>query len=883
MRGAVRRDVPSRLAGIVALILRLAPGAFRAAYGAVIVADMDRVLRSERLRAGRRAMTRLWLRGLWDAVRTVGRERRLDGPPRQGPLGDLGSDLRGALRAWRRAPGFALTVVLTLASGVGLAAAIFAFADGYLFRPLPYDNPEELYLVRAPDARGEFLRASEAESLRASPVGHYGFVDGERSSPVSSATLRIDDRDVRARFSGLGEGYGDVTGVALVMGRHFTRDDHRGVEPIPVWLAHRFWMREFGGDRTVLGRTYIVNADNRRVRIEIAGVTDPAVTTFSPNFGAFNTLADGFAPALPREPDSGRYVTLATPVVRLRPGTSRERAEAEISAALQIIRPGPNGTQRSVRLDSLQAEHVKAGRPTAVLLLTGAVLAMALVTVNLVHLLLSRSVARAREIATRAALGASRWRLARLFLVESFLHGVAGVAGGLLLARWLTLSLAANIPTRGTEAGTLAMVAMTFDARVVAFAIAAGLMVALVGGLWPAWRAAHMPLVAAARTESGGGPRVSARLSRAILASEVGVSTVVLTGAVFAGIGIWRFLNQPLGYDMTDRFSVAFPAVPGQTGGAADWPAVRRAVGAIAGVEAASAIWEPVRHEVRVGDRVLDARTVSPLAIGPTDLEAMGLHLLAGRPPTASETAGPAAVVVIDDRFARMAWPDEPPLGKRVHVAGVPHDVIGVVQHPRFSLMRDTPPVLFVPGQDSLERKGITVWAPGLSETELAVRIEAVLQAIAPGYRPNVSARSFDRAFGDDIANVRFQRPIVLVLGAFAFTVAGIGLFGLVAYLVEQRTRDFGIQLALGARPAHIWRDLIRQSLVPSVVGLAGGIAGAFGLASLMRAGMFGWESSLSLSIGVVAALVLCVAVLAVVGPARRAVRIDPAVTLRSV
>jgi ABC-type antimicrobial peptide transport system permease subunit len=176
----------------------------------------------------------------------------------------------------------------------------------------------------------------------------------------------------------------------------------------------------------------------------------------------------------------------------------------------------------------------------------------------------------------------------------------------------------------------------------------------------------------------------------------------------------------------------------------------------------------------------------------------------------------------------------------------------------------------------------MTVWAPGVTEAALTERIAAVLQTLAPGYQPSVSARTFERAFGDDIANVRFQRPVVLVLGAFAFAVAGIGLFGLVAYLVEQRTRDFGIRLALGARPAHIWRDLVRQSLVPALFGLVGGIGGAAALAGIMRAGMFGWESSLSLSIAVVGFLVLFVAVLAVVGPARRALRIDPAVTLRS-
>jgi predicted permease len=870
------------LARMAAVALRAAPRAFRAEYGADITAALTTLLADERARRGTLPMLMLWGRGLADAIRTAARERRAArwATPLW-PFGDLGADIRAALRSSWRSPGISLTIVLTLVFGIGLAAAIFAFADGYLFRPLPYADPDQLYLVRAPDARGEFLRAAEADALRASPVGRFGFVDGERSSPLSSGRqVRIGDRTVPLRFSGIGEGFGTVTGVKLMLGRHFTAEEHRGIEPVPVWLTHRTWLREFGGDRDVLGRRYSVEGDGRRVEVEIVGVTDPAVTTFDANFGRSNTLPDGFAPARPRQPDSGRVVTLATPVVRLPPGTSPAQAEAEIGAALQHISPARAGGVRFVRLDSLQDEHVKAGRPTAVLLMIGAALALALVTVNLVYLLLTRGAARAREIATRAALGASRWRISRLFLVESLLHGAAGVTGGLLLARWLTISLAANIPTRGTDAGTLALVTMAFDARVAAFAIVSGMIVAALGGIWPAWRAAGMPLVAAARTQSGAGPRLSARTSRAILASEVAISSVVLTGAVFAGIGIWRYLNQPIGRDMTDRFSVAFP-VAGQTAATGvDWPAVRRGIADASGIRAVSGTFSTVREPVRIGDRELDPRAVFPIAIGPGGVEAMGLHLLAGRSPTPED--GLDTVALVDDRFARMGWPDGSPLGQRVHVGAATLEIIGVIAHPRFSLASDSPPVVVVPGVAPLERTSLTVWAPGLTETELTERIAAVLRTLAPGHRPNVAAHSFDRAFGDDVANVRFQRPIVIVLGAFAFLVAGVGLFGLVAYLVEQRTRDFGILVALGARPAHIWRDLLRQSLVPAAIGVLVGLGAASALAGVMRAGMFGWESSAPLSMSTVGAIMLVVATLAAAFPARRVIRTDPSVTLRA-
>ena len=578
----------------------------------------------------------LWMRALGDAWRAAHRARRMDAASdgSRRPLGDLRGDFRGAWRSIRRTPSFSLTVVVTLASGLGLASAVFAFADGYLFRLIPFGDPQELYLVRAPDQRSEFLRASEAEALRASPVGRYGFVDGERSSPVGFVMLELGGRQVPVLIGGIGEGFGEVTRVKLAFGRYFTAEDHRVRETVPVWLTHRFFVRELGGDPDILGRRYVARAGARAMTIEVVGVTDPSVTTFNTKFGANNQLAAGFAPALPMEPDSGRFVTLATPIVRLPPDVRRERAEAEIAAALQAIRPGPGGTLRRVRLDSLQEAHGKAGRATARLLMIGAALAMALVLVNLVHLLLTRGVARSAEIATRAALGASRWRLTRLFLVESLMYGAAGVATGLVLARWLTLTLAENLPTRGTDAGTLALVSMQFDSRVVVFAIVVGLGVAVMGGLWPGWRATRVRLVASTHTPGGSGTRMSSRLSRTLLASEVAVTTVVLTGAVFAGIGIWRFMNQPLGLDLVDRFGVGFPAVAGASAEAVDWVAVREAVRRVEGVRAASAVFESSRERVRLGDQILERDAAAVLELGADGIAALGLRLLAGRAPT---------------------------------------------------------------------------------------------------------------------------------------------------------------------------------------------------------------------------------------------------------
>jgi predicted lysophospholipase L1 biosynthesis ABC-type transport system permease subunit len=235
----------------------------------------------------------------------------------------------------------------------------------------------------------------------------------------------------------------------------------------------------------------------------------------------------------------------------------------------------------------------------------------------------------------------------------------------------------------------------------------------------------------------------------------------------------------------------------------------------------------------------------------------------------------------VDLRFARTYFSDRPLVGQRLLVGDIAHDVIGVIASPRFSLLRETPPLVVVPAAPRPERKGMTVWAPGLSERDLAQRVAPVVSALAPGFRANVSPRTFDRLFNDDIGNVRFQRPIVLALGLFAFSVAGIGLYGVVRYLVEQRSRDFSVQIALGARPSDIWRAVARQSLKPAITGLVVGLVGAWAFSGLMRATMFGWESSAPLSMAAVSALILLVAMVAVIPPARRVLRLDPSVTLR--
>jgi hypothetical protein len=292
---------------------------------------------------------------------------------------------------------------------------------------------------------------------------------------------------------------------------------------------------------------------------------------------------------------------------------------------------------------------------------------------------------------------------------------------------------------------------------------------------------------------------------------------------------------------------------------------------------------DAVRGTLRTADRELNRDAVVARTVGAELLEARGVDLLAGRLMTADEIASNAPFVVVDEKFARYAWPDRDPIGLTLRAGDDPlRTVVGVVSHQRFRLSMEIPGFAFFPQPRSEERGTMIVWAPDLTTTELTRRVEGLLAGMAPDYRPIVREMSFDREFADELAEVRLQRPILIVLSLFVFVVAGVGLFGLVAYLIEQRTRDFGIRLALGADAGDIWRQVVWHGAVPAVAGIALGVASAWALQRIATASMFGWESSGPLAATAVSLSMLVVAVLAAVGPTRRVLRIDPTVALRS-
>ena len=868
------------LAAIAGGVVRLAPRSFRQQYAGTIVDDLAELLRAERASRGTMAMWRLWRRGMFDIMRTLLRERAAAPSRGASLLADAGGDFRSVMRAWRRTPVVAATTMSMLALGLGLSAAVFAFADGYLFRPLPFPDGDRLFFVRDPD--GEIvrtLRASETIALRATAVGRLGFVEWGGNSAVPYGDLVVDGRRISLGVQGVSPGFAEVVQLPLAAGRTFTRDDHANVSPVPVWLSHRAWQHEFAGDPATLGRVFAVEGLPRNATVVVVGIMDRQVTAFDLN----NAPPELVAPALEREPGRLGPMALSFPIVRLPRDVTIEQAEAEIGAALQSVAPAPAGKVRRVRLRSVYDYQVDGGRPTARALFTAALLVLLLVAINLVHLFLAQGVARADEIATRAALGASRWRIARLFLVESAMLAAMGIGGGLLLGAWLSSIIAARVPQYPASGRNLALVPMIFDARVVTAAIALGALIALISGVWPAWRALRRPLTVSSR--AGTAASVPSRVSRGALISELAVASVILLGTVFIGLGIWRYLNQPLGFSYEDRLWVSVEPVGGAASPpdpSAAWTAIRQAVATIPGVRAVGAS-EGSTRRAPVAIRGQQQPDVWVQEVTEGHLEAWQVQIRAGRYFSPEEYRGGGAVAIVNARLAQRVWPDGDALGKQLRIGDEPpRTVIGISAARVHSLRAQPPEALYIPRPDQPEWDRLVAWAPDVTAASVVERLTPAVNAMLPGARVTAIPVEFHWVFNRQTGEAEFQAPLMVGFGLLTFLFAGIGVFGLVSYLVAQRTREFGIRLALGARPSHLWRDVLRQAVAPAAIGLAVGIAAGATLERVVQATAFGWESSGAVAIAVVTGALLLIATGAALGPARRVQRIDPAAILRS-
>ncbi|MGE0438856.1 MAG: ABC transporter permease [Gemmatimonadales bacterium] len=887
-------------------LLRIYPPGFRHRYGE----GMTEFYRDRRaaLRPGPSARCRLWTRLLADGMCTAAAEwlrvaagavtghHHRTHSSKDGLMSNLVQDLRLAVRGLLRTPGFTAIALVTLALGIGANAAIFSVLEPVLIRPLPYRHAERVRVLwNAGQVPGERTAVAVPEffdyreQLRtfdqlAAVRPQVSTILGPEGEPDRLATYLVTPN----LFELLG------TGPAL--GRSFQEGDGIPDGERVVVLSHALWRRRFGGDPTVIGREINVGGLNRTV----VGVMPAEVRFPDAPVGFLRERAELWIPSTYEQlRTDGRGNQIIAVVGRLAPGATDARAAADLATMGDRFRRQwprrygePGSLKWRVEPVPLRTEMVGSVQ-LALAVLTAAVgLVLLIACINVTNLLLARGSLRRREVAVRIALGASRRRLLGLLLSESLVLALAGGALGSALA-WagtpLLVRLAGgNIP-RLEQAGV--------SLPVLAFAFAVSLVAGVVVGALPALRQLRTDL----RTAIGEGGRGQSdsvarrRFRSALVAAQVAMALVVLVAAGLLGRSFAELLEVDPGFapDRAIALELTLPRTSYDRGATvADfYRRVRDELAIVPGIEAAGVVYPlPLSGEgwsgtFEIAGRLDDPRPHAEYAVaGPGYFEAMGIELVAGRAFGAEDGPDGPLVALIDDRAARAYWPGASPIGERISAGGGSdwRTVVGVVRHVyRDGRHKVGEGQLYLPVAQFPQRQMFVVArSSGADPVALAGPIRAAVQQLDPALpttRLNTVASLADRA----LAAQRFNLLLIGLFAALALGLATVGLYGVMAYRVAQRTREIGIRIALGGRPADVRRMLLRESLGISAIGLGIGVVASLGVSRLLTGLLFGVRAIDPLTYGAVCGVLLLVAAAAAQGPASRAMRVDPTVTLK--
>jgi len=802
----------------------------------------------------------------------------------------LVGDIAYACRTLPKRPLFALTAIATIALGIGAATAIFSVTDAVLLRPLPYRNPERLVLA------GAFSNADYADFRN----GTTGVFEDMGGVSVSRAFVPREDGSAEQLSKALvTPNFFRLMGAAVAIGRDFSNADAvpQAADPnvlIPpgsaAILSYEYWQRRYGGDAGVLGRE-MLSSGQRGPRI--VGVLAPGFklvftqltsTDAQPEFWVANNL--GYD-------NAHRNLMTVGAVARLKPGVSLERAQEQVDALVAVLRQTYPTFNRPLHLEPMQRRVVAEVRP-ALLALMGAVMFLLLIAcANVANLLLVRASLRERELAVRAALGGGRWRLMGQMLVETLLLAGAGTLLGVVLARFGIRGLLAIAP-----ANVPRLDAVSIDWRVLSFAAAAGLAAAGISGMAPAWRASRpdvaQALRAGGRTAAWG---AGGLVRNIIVVAEVALSFVLLIGS---GLMLRSFIELQRidpGYDPHGilTFMVTRQWELGrQEGRLTLLREIQNRLRALPGVENATATLAlPLSHgPFPMSMTTPRARPSEPSAEGadfaqvmPGYFETLRTPLEAGRTFTDEDNAPGRKVAVIDDLLAANAFGGESPVGKRIRVPwpDMPWvEVIGVVRHQRAYSLAD-------PGReaiyllDGLSGVGVSRhWAVRTTgdPRTMAAAVRAELAAID---RQLVVARMqpMDALVDRDQAKTRFALLLIGAFAAIAVLLASVGLYGVLATAVRQRTAEIGVRMAMGAAPARIFQLAVGQGMRLGAAGIAIGLAAALALTRAMTSMLVGVRATDPATFAVMAVLFFLIVVAASWVPARRAARLDPTAALR--
>jgi putative ABC transport system permease protein len=816
----------------------------------------------------------------------------------------LERDVRFAVRALWRSPGFTLVAVLTLALGIGAATSMFSVIRGVLLRPLPVEEQDRLAVIwmENPERGGmtEFplgYRDLRAYRERTHAFGALAGIDYNTPAP----SLLLDGGEpVTLAGTWVTGDFFPVLGVVPALGRALLpADDLPGAEPVMV-ISHGLWQRHFGGDPEVLGRRLRWQYRLHDRSYAIVGVL-PEEFAY-PQGAEFWTPVLPFFPAMLQEGGRPDAVTQLYPVGRLRPGVTVEQAAADFQAFLRDTDPERHPLMQGMGAAARSLPDLLVGdvRQPLVILSVAVLLVLLIACINVANLLFIRGAARFQELAIRSALGAGRGRIVRQLLTESALLAVVGGALGALLASWAVPPLVALAPPELPR-----LDAIRVDRAALAFAAAATALATLAAGLAPAlWSATSRPAASLrGGTRVGGGSAGLRRVRQGLVVGQVALALLVLVGAGLLLRSLHRLQTVEMGF-ARERLVIAQMSLPPDrvAGREQHLDLVEEAlerVRAVPGVAAATLVttrpfsgtggWDVPFYtgegqgpEQGAGNPMLNLELA-----GPDFFSTLGVPLLRGRGFTEQDRGDAPLVAVINESTARATWPGEDPIGKRIKFGPLDgpapwQTVVGVVADARYRDLVTPRASLYLPVRQfgGPVPMGIAL-RTSTDGTALVPAVREALREVDPALVLG-NARTLDQLLAAPLARPRFSATLLGLFAGIALVLAAVGIYGVMATFVRQRTRDIGVRMALGARAGDVVRLVLRQGLgmagAGAAIGLLAALLGTRALASIL----FEVRPTDPATLLGVAGLLLAVALLASYLPARRAARVDPIVALRA-
>ena len=805
----------------------------------------------------------------------------------------LWRDVRYGLRQLRRDRGFTAAAVITLAMGIGTTTALFTVVHSVLMKPLPFKDPARLLRLYEQSPDGKFPYNNNAAGVFAEwEKESHSFSDlallGGAQYNLSSAGGQLPEKVNAAECSW---NLIPTLGVEPALGRNFTAADDRPSAAPTVILSWGLWKRRFGGDPSILGQSIHLDAKS----YVVLGVM-PAWFAFPDHTTQLWTpVYHEESPKEMEAPDSHDFAAIG----RLKPGVSAEEATAELSVIVRRLhdaRPDDAFISKAANSRPL-LEHLVGDLKTPLYVLLGATACLLLIAcLNVAGLLVARGVARRRESAVRAALGGSRWRLLGAHLTETLLLSVAGGGAGVLLAYAMIQWFVAARPdvTRVEAIHMDSMVVVFVVGLIFACALFAGVASSIsVGG-----EQLLLCLQESSRSHSAG--KAPVRLRQWLLSLEVGLTVVLLVGAglLLKSYARLRFVNLGCATDgvLTMQFILPEAKFRQPVQRASFYDALLERVRELPGVQKAGLV-RSVPGDGYPGDSGFAIAEHPPLPVGQSQycivqwadagyFAALGIPLVRGQVFEEKQRAGKPREVIINQSFVRDYFPGEDPIGK--HLISIGHQsfaIVGVVGDTRSELPQPPLPVMYFPIYAPLYGGSVPNYAmlavrSSNDVAALALPVQRVFQQLDPDLAVS-DVLTMDQLIGKNTLDASFDTTLLLVFAGLSLALAALGLFGVLSYIVAQRTHEIAIRMALGAQKGDVLRMVARQGMFPALIGMGMGMAGALGVSRLLSSLLYGVQPNDPLTFASVLLIIAGVALVATYIPARRAAKVDPTVALR--